>query len=141
MGRIHKRRRRKKPAKNEQNVSDLQALRVLVELLVRERVEKEVYESKQELEAAYKHVLELAMRVRDVTEKMGVDSNLSEINAIIQRVRDKAKQIDEAFDNVTASPEVVNLDTHLLTSGRVSIPKEAEVLIEELELFFCSGNR
>jgi hypothetical protein len=139
VSRLNKRRRRKKPNQNEQDVSDLQALRVLVELLFREKVEKEVYESKQELEAAYKHVLELAMRVRDVTEKMGVDSNLSEINAIIQRVEDKAKQIDEAFDNVTASPEAVNLDMHLLTSGRVSIPKEAEVLIEELELFFAQA--
>src|SRR5260370_5796706 len=139
VGRIHKRRRRKKPAQNEQNVSDLQALRVLLELLLRERVEKEVYESKQELEAAYKHVLELAMVVRGVTETIGADLYLSEITAIIQRVEDKAKQIDEAFDKVTASPEAVNLDMNLLASGRVGIPKDAEVLIEELELFFAQA--
>lgn len=122
-----------------QDVSDLQALRALVELLLREKVEKEVYESKQELEAAYKHVLELAMVVRDVTETIQADSYLSEINAIIQRVEEKANQIDEAFDKINASPEAVRLDTYLLTSGRVGLPKDAEVIIEELELFFAQA--
>ena len=90
MSRLNNRRRRKKPSQKEQNFSELQVLRVLLELLLRERVEKEVYESKQQLEAAGKHVLELALIVQDVTETMGDDIYLPEINALIQRVEDKA---------------------------------------------------
>ncbi len=123
----------------EQNVSDLQALRVLLELLVRERAEKQVYESKQELEAEYKHVQKLAMMVKGVSETLGVDSDLSEINAIIKRLEDKANQIDEAFDKVNASPEALTLNMHHLASGRVSLPKDTTMLIEELELFFAQA--
>jgi hypothetical protein len=139
VSRNNRRQRRKKTNQNEQDVSELQVLRVLLELLVRERVEKAVYESKQELEADYKHILELAMVVKGVTETIGVDSYLSEINAIIQRVEDKAKQIDEVFDKINASSEAVSLDTHLLASGRVGLPKDAELLIEESELFFAQA--
>lgn len=139
MSRISKRRRRKNPSQKEQKFSDLQALRVLIEILVRERVEKEVYESKQELEAVGKHVLEVAMVVQGVTEKIGADLYLPEITAIIQRVEDKVKQIDGWFDKVKASPEAVTLDKHLLAGERVGLPKEAETLIQELELFFAQA--
>ena len=79
------------------------------------------------------------MEVKGVTETIGADSNIAEINAIVKRVENKANQIDEAFNRINASPETVPLDPHLLTGGRVGIPKDTEMLIEELELFFAQA--
>ena len=70
---------------------------------------------------------------------MGDDIYLPEINALIQRVEDKAKQIDEAFDKASAFQEAVTMDKHLLAGERVGIPKDAEMLTQELELFFAQA--
>ncbi len=136
MSRTNNRRRRRNSNQEEKNFAALQEIKALLAILVKDKVEKEVHGSKQQLKEKLEYFSQRATLTRKAAELAGEERYITEIDALMHRVESKAEILQEKYAKLKSQSEEVTLDMQRTIGKHTDISKELAMLPEDMETFF-----